>query len=144
MTKIITIHLLLADHSQKTPSHQSACFPLIETEGSLRSCTTEEENPVQLYSLTEHWWHILCQNESIIWHVDLHNTLQNLIMRQDFVSVMLFSCDLLSHSRSLTDETLSVMPLSERSYIHCLVSKWLMDSKGHDCWDIKLRTVQRI
>lgn len=66
---------------------------------------------------------ILCQNESIMWPVDLHNTLQNLLMRQDFVSVMLFSCDLLSHGKSLTDETLSVMPLSEWSYIHCLVTK---------------------
>ena len=33
-------------------------------------------------------------------------------MRRDFVSVMPLSCDLLSHGASLTDETLSVMPLS--------------------------------
>lgn len=94
--------------------------------------------------LTAHWEHILWRNQSIMWHADLRDTLRNLLMRQDFVSVMLLSCDPLSHSRSLTDETLSVTPLSEWSYIRRLVSKWLMDSTGHDGWDIKLCTVQRI
>lgn len=54
---------------------------------------------------------ILCQNESVMWCTDLRNTLQNLLMRRDFVSVMLFNCNRLSHSKSLTDETLSAMPL---------------------------------
>lgn len=101
-------------------------------------------DPAQLLRLTAHREHILWRNQSIMWHADLRDTLRNLLMRQDFVSVMLLSCDLLSHSRSLTDETLSVTPLSERSYIRRLVSKWLMDSTGHDGWDIKLCTVQRI
>lgn len=101
-------------------------------------------HPAQLLRLTAHWEHILWRNQSIMWRADLRDTLRNLLMRQDFVSVMLLSCDLLSHSRSLTDETLSVTPLSEWSYIHRLVSKWLMDSTGHDGWDIKLCTVQRI
>lgn len=101
-------------------------------------------DPAQLRRLTAHWEHILWRNQSIMWHADLRDALRNLLMRQDFVSVMLLSCDLLSHSRSLTDETLSVTPLSEWSYIRRLVSKWLMDSTGHDGWDIKLCTVQRI
>lgn len=79
---------------------------------------------------------ILCQNESIMWHVDLRDALNNLLMHQDllFVRVMLFSCDLLSRSKSLTDGTLSVLPLSERSYIPWLVTEWLMNSKEHDSW----------
>lgn len=58
-----------------------------------------------------------------MWHADLRNALRNLLMRQDLGSVMPLSCDLLSHSRSLTDETLSVTPLSEWSHIRRLVSK---------------------
>lgn len=91
-----------------------------------------------------HRGRILWQKQSVTWRGEQRITLRKPLMRGDFVSVTLLSCDLLSPSRSLTDETLSVMPLSEWSYTRRRVSRWLMDSKGHDGWDIKLCTVQRI
>lgn len=64
------------------------------------------------------------KNESITCHADHADALQNLLMRRDFVSVMPLSCDLLSRGASLTDETLTVMPLfPEWSYIQRLVSE---------------------
>lgn len=91
-----------------------------------------------------HRGRILWQKQSVTWCAVLRATLRKPLVRGDFVSVTLLGCDLLSPSRSLTDETLSVMPLSQWSYTRRHVSRWLMDSKGHDGWDIKLCTVQRI
>lgn len=122
----------------------SATLPLIQAEGHFNVSMAVKNDSVRLPCITEHWQWDSLPNENIMWHTDLNNISQNLLMRQDFASVMLFSCDLLSWWKSLIDETLSVMPLLEWSYISCLVSMWLMDSKGHGGRDIKPCSVQSI
>lgn len=139
--------LLLTDRRWKTHSHESAWLP----PGTIRGVSAklqDSKGKIRRNSSSpkpQYWRFILWQDQSIImWRADLRGTLQNLLMRRGFVSVMPLSCDLLSRGRSLTDETVSATLLSERSYTLRLVSKWLIDSRGHDGWDIKLCTVQRI